>query len=104
MSSCLIHRQPRVDKYAETEYHNQKRKVIKKMDEYENIVNLSMIIEASIESSFQFFFQTVYVLPTIILSFTDVSGTFDWTDLFNWKSFSILLSFASFAWAFFAIR
>ena len=77
---------------------------MEKIDAYENIVNLSLIVEASVESSFQFFFQTVYVLPTIILSFTVVSGSFEWTDLFNWKTFSILLSFASFAWAFNTIR
>ena len=74
------------------------------LDVQDQIVNLSLIIESSVEASFQFFFQTVYVLPTLILSFTDVSGTFDWKDLFNWKTFSIVLSFATFAWAFNVIR
>ena len=99
-----IYKQPRDKRDEETKYEEDKIKAIGKIDAYENIVNLSLIIEASVESSFQFFFQTVYVLPTIILSFTEVSGSFDWTDLFNWKTFSILLSFASFAWAFYTIR
>ena len=74
------------------------------LDANDQIVNLSLIVESSVEASFQFFFQTVYVIPSLILSFTDVSGTFDWKDLFNWKIFSIVLSFASFAWAFYVIR
>ena len=104
MELFKIYTRARDDKEAEAEYEKDKRKTMEKIDAYENIVNLSLIVEASVEASFQFFFQTVYVLPTIILSFTDVSGSFDWTDLFNWKTFSILLSFASFAWAFYTIR
>ena len=77
---------------------------MERLDDNDQIVNLSLIIESSVEASFQFFFQTVYVLPTLILSFTDVSGTSDWKDLFNWNIFSIVLSFASFAWAFYVIR
>ena len=77
---------------------------MEEMDDHDQIVNLSLIIESSVEASFQFFFQTVYVFPTLILSFTDVSGTFDLKDLFNWKLFSIILSFASFALAFYRIR
>ena len=77
---------------------------MEEMDDHDQIVNLSLIIESSVEASFQFFFQTVYVFPTLILSVTDVSGTFDLKDLFNWKLFSIILSFASFALAFYRIR
>ena len=74
------------------------------LDDNDQIVNLSLIIESSVEASFQFFFQTVYVLPTLILTFTDVSGTFDLKDLFNWKIFSIILSFASFALLFYQVK
>ena len=89
---------------SQSEYERKVKKCLEKLDSHDQIVNLSLIIESSVEASFQFFFQTVYVLPTLILSFTDVSGTFDWKDLVNWKTFSIVLSFASFAWAFYVIR
>ena len=89
---------------SQTEYKTKVKQCSENLDSHDQIVNLSLIIESSVEASFQFFFQTVYVLPTLILSFTDVSGTSDWKDLFNWKTFSIVLSFASFAWAFYVIR
>ena len=65
-----------------------------------------MIIEAAMEASFQSFFQTVYLMPTLIISFIDASGqgANQWTDLFNWRLFSILMSFLSLAWAFYNIR
>lgn len=86
------------------QYEEKKMMIINKASSIENIVNLSLIIEASVESSFQFFFQTVFVLPNIVLAFTDPDGTLTWTGLFNWKTISILLSFISFAWAFYIIR
>ena len=85
-------------------YEERKKDILKKLAAIENSVNLSLIIEASVESSFQFFFQTVFLLPNIVLTFTDPDGSLVWTDLFNWKTISILLSFMSFAWAFYAIR
>ena len=87
---------------AEKEIH--KKEILEEISFSENIVNLSLIIEASVESSFQFFFQTTFQLPSIILAFTDPSSGFEWTDLFNWRFFSIAMSFASFSVAFFAIR
>ena len=94
------------DKTSEAKYEKTEKKCKEQLDIHDQLVNLSLIIESSIEASFQFFFQTVYVLPTIILNFTDVTGTgrLDWQDLFNWKMFSIVLSFASFAWTFYVIR
>ena len=89
---------------TQSEYEKRMKQCSENLDAHDQMVNLSLIIESSVEASFQFFFQTVYVLPTLILSFTDVSGTFDWKDLINWKTFSIVLSFASFAWAFYVIR
>ena len=89
---------------CQSEYEAKVKQCSENLDAHDQIVNLSLIIESSVEASFQFFFQTVYVLPTLILSFSDVSGTFNWEDLFNWKTFSIVLSFASFAWAFYVIR
>ena len=89
---------------SQNEYEAKVKKCKENMDVYDQVINLSLIIESSVEASFQFFFQTVYVLPTLILSFTNVQGNFDWKDWFNWKTFSIVLSFASFAWAFNIIR
>ena len=89
---------------CQSEYEGKLKQCTENLNSNDQIVNLSLIIESSVEASFQFFFQTVYVLPTLILSFTDVSGIFEWKDLINWKTFSIVLSFASFAWAFYVIR
>ena len=51
---------------------------------------------------FQFFFQTVFILPSLVMSVTG-TGT-DWEDLVNAKTLSILMSFFSFARSFYAIR
>ena len=51
---------------------------------------------------FQFFFQTVFILPSLVKSVTG-TGT-DWEDLINAKTLSILMSFVSFAWSFYSIR
>ena len=85
---------------------NQIQKSKEKLRAIGNTVNFSMIIEAAMEASFQFFFQTVYLMPTLIISFIDASGqgANQWTDLFNWRLFSILMSFLSLAWAFYNIR
>ena len=92
------------DTTSKNMYEEKKKNILKRTAVIENSVNLSLIIEASVESSFQFFFQTVFLLPNIVLTFTDPDGSLVWTDLFNWKTVSILLSFMSFAWAFYAIR
>ncbi len=89
---------------TEAEFENDKKTILEEISSHENIVNLSLIIEASVESSFQFFFQTTFQLPSIILAFTDPSAGFEWTDLFNWQFFSIAMSFVSFSNAFLKIR
>ena len=73
-----------------------------KIKKQEAFVNLSLLIEASIESSFQFWFQTVFLFPTIFTSFT--VGLSTWSDLFNLRLVSITFSFGSFAVTFFKIR
>ena len=51
---------------------------------------------------FQFFFQTVFILPSLVKS---VTGTgIDWEDLVNAKTLSIGMSFFSFAWSLYTIR
>ena len=42
-------------------------------------------------------------MPSLVLSLTGVTGS-DWTVLVNWRIFSIVLSFASFAKSFYSIR
>ena len=89
---------------TEQEYQAQKKKIVDKISAYENVVNLSLIIEASVESSFQFFLQTTFILPSVILFFTDPSAGAEWTDLVNWRFVSIGMSFASFTFGFYKIR
>ena len=91
--------------FAENRYDSSE-KFQKKLDKIEHIVNLSLILEASLEASFQFFFQTVYIMPSVVVALTalSTSRTFAWEDLFNRRKVSILLSFLTVSWAFYAIR
>ena len=82
-----------------------KIKWIETIQRNEAVVNLSHLIEATTEASFQFVFQTVYLMPTLFISFTAKSqGLTNWTDLFQWKIVSILFSFGTFALTFYNIR
>ena len=94
------------DKESEVKYEREKKTILDSISSHEHVVNLSLIIESSVESSFQFFFQTVFLWPSIILSFinTNVSGPSEITDLFNRQTFSIALSFATFSMSFYRIR
>ena len=79
--------------------------VVKKADDdivdYEDSVNLSSSIEAATESSPQFFFQTVYSIPTVIISFVGYHG---WRELVSYKMLSIAFSFTSVALSNYFIR
>ena len=95
------------DKESGAQFESEKKTILDRISAHDHIVNLSLIIESSVESSFQFFFQTVFLWPSIILTFinTNVSGgASDITDLFNRKTFSIGLSFATFSMSFYRIR
>ena len=58
------------------EYEMTKNRCLKDIEKNDRIVVLSLIIESSMESSFQFFLQTCYPIPTLTLAFTGTSGSF----------------------------
>ena len=70
---------------------------------YHSEVKKIKAVNVMVNYSVQFFFQTVYVLPSLVLSLTGSTGS-DWTDLVNWRMLSIALSFASFSRSFYSIR
>ena len=79
--------------------------LIRELEDQKSITTISMINEASMESSFQFLFQGLFSLPILVCSFIDIyDGTLKLTDLVNWKILSIVLSFLSFAITSFNIR
>ena len=92
------------DEETKQEYEKTKNEWMEEIEKNDRIVVLSLVIESSLESSFQFFLQTIYALPTLILAFTGSPGSFDLEDLFNLRTVSILSSFGSFAMAYYAIR
>ena len=79
-----------VNEETKQKYERIKNKWMKEIEKNDRIVVLSLVIESSLESSFQFFLQTIYALPTLILAFTRSSGSFDLEDLFNLRTVSIL--------------
>ena len=95
----------------EKEYQDKKKRIGDKISAYENVVNLSLIIESSVEASFQFFLQTTFILPTVVLAFTDPARGSGWTalnrlltDIINRRFISIVMSFATFSFGFYKIR
>lgn len=85
-------------------YERQNEKLMTKVADHQLLTNLALIIEASFESSFQFFFQGVFLFPTVILACMDVSGASELTNLVNWRIVSIIISFLSFSWTSLNIR
>ena len=89
----------------DSNYEKRKTDFIKELDDQKTITTISMILEASLESSFQFFFQGLFSFPTLVFSFIDVyDGDMRMTDMVNWQIVSIVLSFLSFAFTSFNIR
>merc|ERR1712218_696405 len=83
----------KMEKQMETEEEIQKSEIF------------SIVCETGLESNFQFWFQTQYILPALvtnILDFTD--GNLDITELVNWRVFWIILSFVSISWTAVKIR
>ena len=91
------------------ESYNKKMEELKEEeDKNQKIETFSMISETAIESVFQFWFQSQYLMPTLvinILSYTTKDGTTKSAkDLVNFKLMSILFSFVSIAWSAVKIR
>ena len=70
---------------------------------YGNVYNRA-VIRNRVKVPCQTLFQTIFLIPTILISFTDAGGSIIWTDLFNWRIASILISFGTFALTFYNIR
>lgn len=91
-------------------YQKKRDYLLRKMEVNEALVNLSTMIESSLEATFQFSFQTIYVIPFLFLNFLSIMssdpslGGNKLSDLFNIRLFSILLSFGSFAFSICTIR
>ena len=95
------------DKESEVKYEREKKTILDRISSHDHVVNLSNIIDSSVESYFQFFFQTVFLWPSIILTFINTNvprEASEITNLFNRKTFSIALSFATFSMSFYRIR
>ena len=86
------------------EHEKKKEELMEELEEQNKLTNVSMLIEAGTESTFQFLLQSLFVLPTIILAMVNLSSLADLTELVDFKILSILLSFITFAWSSFNIR
>ena len=83
------------------EFEKKNDHFLRELDEQNKLTNISMLIESGTESSFQFLFQSLYFLPTIILALVDLSSL---SDLIDYKILSIFFSFVTFSWSSFNIR
>ena len=94
------------NKNIEDSNYEKRKKDLNKEHEYQNnITVISMILEAGLESSFQFLLQGLFSLPTLVFAFMDIhEGNMHLTDLINWKIVSIIISFLSLAFTSFTIR
>merc|ERR1711893_321535 len=81
------------------EHEDKKEELMVELEEQNKLTNVSMLIEAGTESTFQFLLQSLFVLPTVILAMVNLSSLSDLTELVDYKILSILFSFISFAWS-----
>lgn len=73
----------------------------KKIQSHSDWINLSLMIEASFESAFQFLFQSIFALPVTLGLLNEAEGV---DDFLTTQNFSILISFWSFSWTCVSIR
>ena len=92
-------------KKEEVGYEQSNTKLLQEIEDQKIMTANSMIVESSMESSFQFFFQGLYSMPILFLAFMDsFQGPNKLTDLVNWKNVSIISSFLTFAFTSYNIR
>ena len=73
----------------------------KKIQSHSDWINLSLMIEASFESAFQFLFQSILAFPVTLGLIIEAEGV---DDFLTTQNFSILISFWSFSWSCVSIR
>ena len=89
----------------DTKYEKTNTDLIQELEDQKIITTTSMILESGLESSFQFLFQALFSLPTLVFAYLDIhEGKLSLTQLVNWKNVSIVLSFLSFAFTSYNIR
>ena len=81
-------------KRSEWDFKDKVPEVETKISKYEDTINLSSSIEAATEAGPQFFFQTVYFLPNLIINLVRFQGL---QELVSYKMISIAFSFTSVA-------
>ena len=92
-------------KKEDTKYEQTNTALIQELEDQKIITTTSMILESGLESSFQFLFQALFSLPTLVFAYLDLhQGKLSLTQLVDWKNVSIVLSFLSFAFTSFNIR
>ena len=86
-------------------FEKKMEKQVEKEEEIQKSEIFSIVCETGLESNFQFWFQTQYIMPALVTNILDYTdGDLDITELFNWRVFSILLSFVSISWTAVKIR
>ena len=83
------------------EFEKKMTKQMEKEEEIQKSEIFSIVCETGLESNFQFWFQTQYYMPVLVTNILDYT---DITELFNWRVFSIVLSFVSISWTAVKIR
>ena len=95
-------------KRAEMDKAEFDKKMEEQKDKEEEILKaeiFSIVAETGLESNFQFWFQTQYILSMLVANILDYTNDLlDITDLFNWRTFSVLISFVSISWTAVKIR
>ena len=84
-----------------TNFKEEIVKIEEEIHRHEASVILALVLEASLESNFQFWLQINYSLPDILAIILDVSK---YEDLINWRTMSILLSFITISYSIIKIR
>ena len=91
--------------YSARTLYNFKEKVAeieKEIEKHEASVILALILEASLESNFQFWLQSNYSLPDILVIIVEAKSNYE--ELINWRTMSILLSFITISYSIIKIR